>query len=148
MRGCLCCAASSKKLGLAAPLAACIGTGASPNGHKSSNPLEEMLRLRMLRSRRDEGSRRLRSIRHDPIFKMAVGQPPGERRSFVFAATRLLLAAEKCAVHRRSDSPPDGGPLVDGLLRKLTARAILDHVTFDDTCDTVARPSAARVQRP
>jgi hypothetical protein len=64
-----------KKLGLAARLAACIREWRKPAA--IVHPLEEMLRLRMfaIAAGYEDGDD-CDSLRHDPIFKMAVGHAP------------------------------------------------------------------------
>src|SRR6266436_3319501 len=74
------------------------------------------------------------------------GRPrAGERRSFVLAAHHV--AAGECAVEDR-DRPTDGGA-GGWVLRKLPARAVLDHARHRRYLRHGARPSAAlAVQRP
>src|SRR5258707_931737 len=64
-----------KKLGLAARLASCIREWRKPEA--IVHPLEEMLRLRMfaIAAGYEDGDD-CDSLRHDPIFKMAVGHAP------------------------------------------------------------------------
>jgi len=88
-----------KKLGLAARLAACIRDRRKPERRR--------LRFAPVRSDLQDG-----------------GRPcAGERRSFVLAAHHV--AAGECAVENR-DRPTDGGA-GGRVLRKLPARAVLDH---------------------
>ena len=64
-----------KKLGLAVRLASCIREWRKPEA--IVHPLEEMLRLRMfaIAAGYEDGDD-CDSLRHDPIFKMAVGHAP------------------------------------------------------------------------
>src|SRR5437879_10778834 len=64
-----------KKLGLAARLAACIRD--RRKAERIEHPLEEMLRLRMFAIAAGyEDADDCDSLRHDPVFKMAVGRLP------------------------------------------------------------------------
>ena len=78
-------------------------------------------------------------LRHDPVFKMAVGLLPESGESSVLAAHHV--AAGECAVEDR-DRPADGG---DGgsVLRQLSARAGVDHARYRRHARCGARPSTA-----
>jgi hypothetical protein len=71
-----------KKLGLAARLASCIREWRKPEA--IVHPLEDMLRLRMFAIAAGyEDGNDCDSLRHDPIFKMAVGHA---RRAAILCA--------------------------------------------------------------
>lgn len=79
-----------KKLGIAQRLSGCLKDKRDPD--LITQTVEEMLRLRMVAIAAGyEDANDFDRLRHDPIFKMAAGHPPAERRSLVLAAD--LVAA-------------------------------------------------------
>jgi hypothetical protein len=76
-----------RKLGLADRLASCIREWRKPE--RIEHPLAEMLRLRMFAIASGyQHADDCDCLRYDPIFKMAVGPPAGERRG-VFSRPRV-----------------------------------------------------------
>jgi len=93
-----------KELGLADRLASCMRDRRDPD--RIEHPLNEMLRLRMFAIAAGyEDADDCDSLRHDPIFKMAVGRLPESGRAFVLAADHV--AAGECTFEDR-DRPNDG----------------------------------------
>src|SRR5437870_11479443 len=121
-----------KELGLADRLASCMRDRRDPD--RIEHPLNEMLRLRMFAIAAGyEDADDCDSLRHDPIFKMAVGRLPesGEPLCSQPTMSRLENAPSKIAIARMTAA------LVDQFCdsyRRAPSSITLD---IDDTCDTV-----------
>src|SRR6266545_6723580 len=123
---------AEKKLGLAKRLASCIRDRRKPD--RIEHPLEEMLRLRMFAIAAGyEDADDCDSLRHDPVFKMAVGRLPEDGDPLCSQPTmsRLENAPSKIEIARLMAA------MVDQFCesyRRQPASIVLD---IDDTCDTV-----------
>src|SRR5215831_322032 len=94
-----------EKLGLAARLASCIRD--RRQAERIEHTFEEMLRLRMFAIAAGyEDANDCDALRHDPIFKMAVGRAPASGEGPVLAAHDVAVG--ECAVADR-DHATDGG---------------------------------------
>ena len=121
-----------KKLGLAARLASCIREWRKPEA--IVHPLEEMLRLRMfaIAAGYEDGDD-CDSLRHDPIFKMAVGHAPesGDPLCSQPTMSRLENAPSKIEIARLMAAMVD--QFCDSY-RRAPSSITLD---IDDTFDAV-----------
>src|SRR5882672_7675835 len=121
-----------KKLGLAARLASCIREWRKPEA--IVHPLEEMLRLRMfaIAAGYEDGDD-CDSLRHDPIFKMAVGHAPESGNPLCSQPTmsRLENAPSKIEIARLMAAMVD--QFCDSY-RRAPSSITLD---IDDTFDAV-----------
>src|SRR6266566_5179295 len=121
-----------KELGLADRLASCMRDRRDPD--RIEHPLNEMLRLRMFAIAAGyEDADDCDSLRHDPIFKMAVGRLPesGEPLCSQPTMSRLENAPSKIAIARMTAA------LVDQFCdsyRRAPSSITLD---IDDTVDVV-----------
>src|SRR5712664_3370293 len=121
-----------KKLGLAARLSSCIRDRRKPE--RIEHPLEEMLRLRMFAIAAGyEDADDCDSLRHDPIFKMAVGHAPesGDPLCSQPTMSRLENAPSKIEIARLMAA------LVDGFCESYRRAPSSITLDIDDTCDTV-----------
>jgi Transposase DDE domain group 1 len=121
-----------KKLGLAARLASCIRDRRKPE--RIEHSLEEMLRLRMFAIAAGyEDANDCASLRHDPIFKMAVGHAPesGEALCSQPTKSRLENAPSKIEIVRLMAAMVD--QFCDSY-RRMPSAITLD---IDDTFDAV-----------
>jgi hypothetical protein len=121
-----------KQLGLAARLASCIREWRQPEA--IVHPLEEMLRLRMFASASGyEDADDCDSLRHDPIFKMAVGHAPesGDALCSQPTMSRLENAPSKIEIARLMATMVD--QFCDSY-RRVPPSITLD---IDDTFDAV-----------
>jgi hypothetical protein len=121
-----------KKLGLAARLASCMRDRRDPE--RIEHPLEEMLRLRMFAIAAGyEDADDCDSLRHDPIFKMAVGHAPesGDPLCSQPTMSRLENASSKIEIARLMAA------LVDGFCNSYRHAPSAITLDIDDTCDTV-----------
>src|SRR5437667_8648181 len=101
-----------KELGLADRLASCMRDRRDPD--RIEHPLNEMLRLRMFAIAAGyEDADDCDSLRHDPIFKMAVGRLPesGEPLCSQPTMSRLENAPSKIAIARMTAALVDQFPL-------------------------------------
>ena len=121
-----------KQLGLASRLAACLND--RRNRERIDHTLEEMLRLRMFAIAAGyEDADDCDSLRHDPIFKMAVGRPPesGDPLCSQPTMSRLENAPSKIEIAR----------LMAAMVDQFCAsyRRAPDSITLDidDTFDAV-----------
>ncbi len=123
---------AEKKLGLAKRLASCIRDRRKPD--RIEHPLEEMLRLRMFAIAAGyEDADDCDSLRHDPVFKMAVGRLPEDGDPLCSQPTmsRLENAPSKIEIARLMAA------MVDQFCesyRRAPASITLD---IDDTLDVV-----------
>ena len=121
-----------KRLGLADRLASCLRDRRKPE--RIAHPLTEMLRLRMfaIASGYEDGNDCDR-LRHDPLFKMAVGHLPesGSPLCSQPSISRLENAPSKSDIARLMSAMVD--QFCDSYRRKPSA-IVLD---IDDTCDAV-----------
>ena len=121
-----------KRLGLADRLASCLRDRRKPE--RIAHPLAEMLRLRMfaIASGYEDGNDCDR-LRHDPLFKMAVGHLPesGSPLCSQPSISRLENAPSKSDIARLMSAMVD--QFCDSYRRKPSA-IVLD---IDDTCDAV-----------
>src|SRR6266576_242443 len=123
---------AERRLGIAARLAACIPDRREPE--RISHGVAEMLRLRMFAIAAGyEDADDCDSLRHDPVFKMAVGRLPesGDPLCSQPTMSRLENAPSKIEMARLMAA------LVDGFCdsyRRAPSSITLD---IDDTCDTV-----------
>jgi len=132
-----------KKLGLAARLAACIRDRRKPE--RIEHPLEEMLRLRMFAIAAGyEDGNDCDSLRHDPIFKMAVGHAPesGEALCSQPTMSRLENTPSKIEIARLMAA------LLDGFCESYPRAPSAITLDIDDTCDTVHGHQQLSLQRP
>src|SRR3954463_16089687 len=109
MAGVLVLRGVEKKLGLAARLASCIRDRRKPE--RIEHPLEEMLRLRMFAIAAGyEDADDCDSLRHDPVFKMAVGHAPesGDPLCSQPTMSRLENAPSKIEIARLMAALVDG----------------------------------------
>ena len=121
-----------KKLGLAARLASCIRDRRKPE--RIEHPLEEMLRLRMFAIAAGyEDANDCDALRHDPIFKMAVGHAPesGDPLCSQPTMSRLENAPSKIEIGRLMAAMVD--QFCDSY-RRAPSSITLD---IDDTFDAV-----------
>ena len=121
-----------KELGLAARLASCIREWRKPEA--IVHPLEEMLRLRMFAIAAGyEDGNDCDSLRHDPIFKMAVGHAPesGDPLCSQPTMSRLENAPSKIEIARLMAAMVD--QFCDSY-RRAPSSITLD---IDDTFDAV-----------
>jgi hypothetical protein len=121
-----------KKLGLAARLASCIRDRRNPE--RIEHTLEEMLRLRMFSIAAGyEDADDCDSLRHDPIFKMAVGRAPESGNALCSQPTmsRLENAPGKIEIARLMAALVD---LFCDSYRRAPSSITLD---IDDTFDVV-----------
>ena len=132
-----------KKLGLAARLASCIRDRRKPE--RIEHSFEEMLRLRMFAIAAGyEDANDCDALRHDPVFKMAVGHAPGSGDPLCSQPTmsRLENAPSKIEIGRLMAAMVKP-------LRQLSAHAVLDHAGYRRHVRCGARPATAlAVQRP
>jgi Transposase DDE domain group 1 len=121
-----------KKLGLSQRLASVMKDRRNPD--LIAHPVEEMLRLRMFAIAAGyEDADDCDWLRHDAVFKMAVGRLPGSDEPLCSQPTmsRLENARSKIELARLM------GAMVDQFCasyRRVPASIVLD---IDDTCDTV-----------
>ena len=100
MRACCCCAAWRSGWGWRARLAACLRDRRDPD--RIEHTVEEMLRLRMFAIAAGyEDADDCDSLRHDPVFKMAVGRLPESGEPLCSQPTMSRLENAP----RRSSSP-------------------------------------------
>jgi len=121
-----------KKLGLAARLASCIRDRRMPE--RIEHTLEEMLRLRMFAIAAGyEDADDCDSLRHDPLFKMAVGRAPesGDPLCSQPTMSRLENAPSKIEIARLAAALVD---LFCDSYRRAPSSITLD---IDDTVDVV-----------
>ena len=121
-----------KKLGLAARLASCIRDRRNPE--LIEHTLEEMLRLRMFAIAAGyEDADDCDSLRHDPIFKMAVGRAPesGDPLCSQPTMSRLENAPSRIEIARLTAALVD---LFCDSYRRAPSTITLD---IDDTVDVV-----------
>ena len=121
-----------KKLGLAARLASCLRDRRKPE--RIEHPLEEMLRLRMLAIAAGyEDANDCDALRHDPVFKMAVGHAPesGEALCSQPTLSRLENAPSKIETVRLMAAMVD--QFCDSYWRPPSAITL----DIDDTFDAV-----------
>jgi hypothetical protein len=123
---------AEKKLGLASRLAGCLRDKRDPD--LIEHTLEEMLRLRMFAIAAGyEDADDCDWLRHDPVFKMAVGRLPesGEPLCSQPTMSRLENAPSKIELARLMAAMVDQ---FCASYRREPASIVLD---IDDTCDTV-----------
>jgi hypothetical protein len=123
---------AEKKLGLAARLASCIRDRRNPE--RIEHTLEEMLRLRMFAIAAGyEDADDCDSLRHDPIFKMAVGRAPesGDPLCSQPTMSRLENAPGKIEIARLTAA------LVDLFCDSYRRRPSSITLDIDDTLDVV-----------
>jgi Transposase DDE domain group 1 len=121
-----------KKLGLAVRLASCIRD--RRKAERIEHPLEEMLRLRIFAIAAGyEDANDCDSLRHDPIFKMAVGHAPesGDPLCSQPTMSRLENAPAKIEIARLMAA------LVDAFCESYRRAPSSITLDIDDTCDTV-----------
>ena len=120
-----------QQLGIAARLATCLTDRRDPN--RIDHTLVEMLRLRMFAIAAGyEDSNDCTTLRHYPVFKMALGRP---RRAASCCARSQRCRGWRIAEPDRdcADDGRDGGLV----LRQLEAGTSLDVLDIDDTFDAV-----------
>ncbi|MGK2922174.1 MAG: IS1380 family transposase [Methyloceanibacter sp.] len=123
---------AERKLGLASRLAGCLRDKRDPD--LIEHTLEEMLRLRMFAIAAGyEDADDCDALRHDPVFKMAVGRLPESGQPLCSQPTmsRLENAPSKIELARLMAAMVD---LFCESYRRPPASIVLD---IDDTCDTV-----------
>jgi hypothetical protein len=123
---------AERKQGLASRLAACLRDKRDPD--LIEHTLEEMLRLRMFAIAAGyEDADDCDALRHDPMFKMAVGRLPesGEPLCSQPTMSRLENAPSRIELARLMAAMVD---LFCQSFRRQPASIVLD---IDDTCDTV-----------
>jgi hypothetical protein len=123
---------AEKKLGLASRLAGCLRDKRDPD--LIEHTLEEMLRLRLFAIAAGyEDANDCDALRHDPIFKMAVGRLPESGAPLCSQPTmsRLENAPSRIELARLMAAMVD--QFCDSYRRR-PASIVLD---IDDTCDTV-----------
>ena len=123
---------AEKKLGLAARLASCLRDRRMPE--RIEHTLEEMLRLRMFAIASGyEDADDCDSLRHDPIFKMAVGRAPesGDPLCSQPTMSRLENAPSRIEIARLTAALVD---LFCDSYRRAPSSITLD---IDDTVDVV-----------
>jgi Transposase DDE domain group 1 len=123
---------AERKLGLASRLAGCLRDKRDPD--LIEHTLEEMLRLRMFAIAAGyEDADDCDWLRHDPVFKMAVGRLPesGDALCSQPTMSRLENAPSKIELARLMAAMVD---LFCESYRREPASIVLD---IDDTCDTV-----------
>ncbi len=124
--------AAERKLGLASRLARCLRDKRDPD--LIEHTLEEMLRLRMFAIAAGyEDADDCDALRHDPMFKLAVGRLPESGQPLCSQPTmsRLENAPSKIELARLMAAMVD---LFCASYRRQPASIVLD---IDDTCDTV-----------
>jgi Transposase DDE domain group 1 len=123
---------AEQQLGIAAWLAGCLNDRRDPS--RVDHPLAEMLRLRMFAIAAGyEDGNDCTTLRHDPIFKMAVGHAPasGEPLCSQPTMSRLENAPSRTEIARMMGSMVD---LFCSSWQRAPASIILD---IDDTFDAV-----------
>jgi hypothetical protein len=123
---------AERKLGLASRLAGCLRDKRDPD--LIEHPLEEMLRLRLFAIAAGyEDADDCDTLRHDPVFKLAVGRLPESGQPLCSQPTmsRLENAPSKIELARLMATMVD---LFCASYRREPASIVLD---IDDTCDTV-----------
>jgi hypothetical protein len=123
---------AERKLGLASRLAGCLRDKRDPD--LIEHTLEEMLRLRMFAIAAGyEDADDCDRLRHDPVFKMAVGRLPESGQPLCSQPTmsRLENAPSKIELARLMAAMVDQ---FCASYRRQPASIVLD---IDDTCDTV-----------
>ena len=121
-----------KRLGLAARLAACLND--RRNRERIDHTLEEMLRLRMFAIAAGyEDTNDCTTLRHDPVFKMAVGHAPESGAPLCSQPTmsRLENAPSKIEIARLM------GGLVDQFCASWKRAPASITLDIDDTFDAV-----------
>jgi hypothetical protein len=121
-----------RKLGLAGRLASCIREWRKPE--RIEHPLGEMLRLRMFAIASGyEDADDCDSLRHDPIFKMAVGRLPGSGDPLCSQPTmsRLENAPSKGEIARLMVA------MVDQFCKSYRRAPVSITLDIDDTFDAV-----------
>jgi hypothetical protein len=121
-----------KKLGLSRGLGACMKDHRKPD--RIEHPLEEMLRLRMFAIAAGyEDADDCDFLRHDPVFKMAVGRLPesGEPLCSQPTMSRLENAPSRTALARMM------GALIDLFCKSYRRAPDAITLDIDDTCDEV-----------
>ena len=121
-----------QRLGIAARLAACLTDRRDPD--RIDHPLVEMLRLRMFAIAAGyEDANDCTTLRHDPVFKMAVGHAPesGEPLCSQPTMSRLENAPSRIALLRMTAAMVD---LFCDSWDRVPERIVLD---IDDTMDAV-----------
>ena len=123
---------AEKKLGLAARIASCLRDRRDPD--LIEHTLEEMLRLRMLAIAAGyEDADDCDSLRHDPLFKMAVGRLPdsGDPLCSQPTMSRLENAQSKIVLARLMAA------MVDQFCESWQHKPASIMLDIDDTCDVV-----------
>ncbi len=133
-----------RRLGLAARLSSCLKDKRDPD--RIEHTVEEMLRLRMFAIAAGyEDANDCNSLRHDPVFKMAVGRLPesGDALCSQPTMSRLENAPSKIEIARMMAA------MVDQFCDSYSGAPSLDHARHRRHVRCGARPSAIfAVQRP